>query len=222
MTKKKRKKPITLAKICKRRGIPNFSVWKKRGKMKTLIILCILLTTTTLSADTIGTRIGYSLFEGGGTEYSEGFGEELMYGVHYRKDFKDWWIRTELDRLETGNEFSEQPNVAYEGVDLKQYAFGLTGGYQWKWLYAGIGIDYLYHGDTFVELYPNYPDKVEVKDALGYHLVLGATKKLTKNLNLFVEGKRIWGKADIEHNGDFVFKEDVGSLSVITGLEWRF
>jgi len=189
------------------------------------MLVVFLVMTSGVYADTIGIRAGYIDYSGGGSEYNDngGFDSEITQGgIFFKREYDNWWVRLGYDGFKTGNEFTEHLACPYEAVDLKQDVWNVTIAKVIKWAYVGIGLDYINHDRSFVELYPGYTNVVEVDNAIGYHVCLGIFKELSSKWQGSLEINYLSADTDVFVDGAYNHTENVGNVGAYVGLEYRF
>ena len=183
------------------------------------ILILLLLVVPVLAEVSVGAKLGYVNFFGGGDEYNDngGFDSELAYGIYVKRREGNNYIRFDYDRLETGNEFSQHLSIPYEQVDIYQHIFGVTVGQYWNWLYWGCGLDICINQQSEIELYPGYTDTVKVENSFGTHFLLGAEVDISDNMEMFIEAKYLITEAGVIVNNSKEFEEDLGGLGLYAG-----
>ena len=147
---------------------------------------------------------------------------ELTKGGAYVRYVDEWIYRSDIERLETGNTFSQEIGIAYEKVDftITPITFQM-GKFIWKKLYLLGGVAYLIN-EIVVEKYPPYPFNEDIDNSWGLVGTLGYDFMITKQLYLFLETRYLYSKANIYVNNNKVYRENLSNLEGSIGVGFKF
>ena len=188
-----------------------------------ILILILLLPLSSYAETSIALKGGYTWWnESKDSPYAGNtiMDNEKSCGAYLRYE-NDWIYRLDIERLETGNTFSQSIGIAYEKVDFTITPITFQMGKRWNRFYLLGGVAYLIN-DIEVEKYTPYPFNESIDNSWGFVATLGYDFMITKNLYLFLEGRYLHSKASVYVDSVEQYKENLSNLGGSVGIGWRW
>lgn len=188
-----------------------------------LISILLLCSTSAIAENFIAIKYGHvkyisekeSIYEGSHIYYPTD-----AFGFIFGKEKKNWIMRLDISKERTGSEFKNDFPLAYDGFRVNTYPITFQLGKKLSrsipfYLLAGVGIMI---NDADIWQYDAYPFKAKMDNSFCVVATIGFEKKLTKTVYLFLEGRYLYSKADVQIEGCNSIKENLSNNSVWFGI----